>query len=87
MSVRPYADQRAEGQKDGHLEIPPCVLQDISPLGPLPKNGTVSCPINDFMNQNDRCKMMDRIQITAYISARSLVKMKGNDKGTHLFSL
>ena len=22
---------------DGHLEIPPCVLQDIGPLGPLPK--------------------------------------------------
>ena len=26
-----------EGRKDGHMEIPPCVLQDISPLGPLLK--------------------------------------------------
>ena len=24
-------------QKDGRLEIPPCVLQDIGPLGPLSK--------------------------------------------------
>ena len=28
---------RTEGRKDGRLEIPPCVLQDIGPLGPLPK--------------------------------------------------
>ena len=26
-----------DGRKDGHWEIPPCVLQDIGPLGPLPK--------------------------------------------------
>ena len=26
-----------EGQTDGHLEITPCVLLDIGPLGPLPK--------------------------------------------------
>ena len=26
-----------EGRPDGHLEIPPCVLQDIGPLGSLPK--------------------------------------------------
>ena len=25
------------GRMDGHLEIPPCVLQDIGPLGLLPK--------------------------------------------------
>ena len=25
-------------QTGGRLEIPPCVLQDIGPLGPLPKN-------------------------------------------------
>ena len=25
------------GWKDGHMEIPPCVLQDIGPLGPLLK--------------------------------------------------
>ena len=32
-------DGRTEGRKDGRLEIPPCVLQDIGPLGPLPKKG------------------------------------------------
>ena len=26
-----------DGRKDGRFEIPPCVLQDIGPLGPLPK--------------------------------------------------
>ena len=26
-----------DGRMDGRLEIPPCVLQDIGPLGPLPK--------------------------------------------------
>ena len=26
-----------DGRKDGHIEIPPCVLLDIGPLGPLPK--------------------------------------------------
>ena len=31
---------RTDGRKDGRLEIPPCVLQDIGPLGPLPKKGT-----------------------------------------------
>ena len=30
-------DGRTDGRKDGRLEIPPCVLQDIGPLGPLPK--------------------------------------------------
>ena len=28
---------RKDGRKDGRMEIPPCVLQDIGPLGPLPK--------------------------------------------------
>ena len=28
-----------EGRKDRHLEIHPCVLQDLGPLGPLPKMG------------------------------------------------
>ena len=28
-----------EGRTDGRMEIPPCVLQDIGPLGPLPKKG------------------------------------------------
>ena len=30
-------DGWTEGQMDGHLEIHPCFLQDIGPLGPLPK--------------------------------------------------
>ena len=30
-------DVRTEGRTDGHLEFPPCVLQDTGPLGPLPK--------------------------------------------------
>ena len=37
----PRGGGRTEGRKDvrtyGRLEIPPCVLQDIGPLGPLPK--------------------------------------------------
>ena len=28
---------RTDGRTDGHKEINPCVLQDIGPLGPLPK--------------------------------------------------
>ena len=28
---------RTDGRTDGRPEIPPCVLQDIGPLGPLPK--------------------------------------------------
>ena len=28
---------RKDGRTDGRMEIPPCVLQDIGPLGPLPK--------------------------------------------------
>ena len=30
-------DGRMDGRMDGRLEIHPCVLQDIGPLGPLPK--------------------------------------------------
>ena len=33
----PRGGGRTEGRKDRRLEIPPCVLQDIGPLGPLPK--------------------------------------------------
>ena len=28
---------RKDGRTDGRMEIPPCVLQDIGPLGSLPK--------------------------------------------------
>ena len=31
-------DGRTERRKDRHLEIPPCVLQDMGPLRLLPKN-------------------------------------------------
>ena len=30
---------RTDGRTDGRKEIHPCVLQDIGPLGPLPKKG------------------------------------------------
>ena len=30
-------DRRMDGRTDGCLESPPCVLQDIGPLGLLPK--------------------------------------------------
>ena len=33
-------DGGTDGQMDRRLEIPPGVLQDIGPLGPLPKKGT-----------------------------------------------
>ena len=32
-------DGRKDGRMDGCLEITPSVLQDIGPLGPLPKKG------------------------------------------------
>ena len=34
-----WTDGRIDGWTDGRLEIHPCVLQDIGPLGPLPKKG------------------------------------------------
>ena len=33
----PMAKGGTEGRKDGRMEIHPRVLQDIGPLGPLPK--------------------------------------------------
>ena len=36
-------DGQTDGQTDGRLEITPCVLQDIGPLGPLPKKDFVLC--------------------------------------------
>ena len=38
---------RTDGRTDGRLEITPCVLQDIGPLGPLPKK-LVKRQINNF---------------------------------------
>ena len=40
-------DRRTDGRMYGHLEIHPCVLQDIGPLGPLPKKG-------DRLNNHNR---------------------------------
>ena len=37
-------DERTERRKNRRLEIPPCVLQDISPLGPLPKKKEEKIP-------------------------------------------
>ena len=34
-----WMDGRTDRWMDEHLEIHPCALQDIGPLGPLPKNG------------------------------------------------
>ena len=33
------ANGGGDGRTDGRMEIHPCVLQDIGPLGPLPKKG------------------------------------------------
>ena len=42
---------RKDGRKDGRLEIPPCVLQDIGPLGPLPKKlSMIDRPTNQPMD-------------------------------------
>ena len=40
-NLRPMGGDR---RKDGRMEIPPCVLQDIGPLGPLPKKGLKRAP-------------------------------------------
>ena len=35
--MRRFRGGRTDGRTDGRKEIHPCVLQDIGPLGPLPK--------------------------------------------------
>ena len=42
-------DGRTDGRMDGRLEIPPCVLQDIGPLGPLPKKALADWQKGDMM--------------------------------------
>ena len=43
-------DGRTEGRTDGRMEIPPCVLQDIGPLGPLPKKESKNAnPIRELL--------------------------------------
>ena len=41
-------DGRTDRRKDGRLEIHPCVLQDIGPLGPLPKKH-LKCSFSHFL--------------------------------------
>ena len=40
---------RTDGRTDGRMEIPPCVLQDIGPLGPLPKKANLSSIAKDAL--------------------------------------
>ena len=47
--MRVHMDIWMYGRTDGHLEIHPCVLLDIGPLGPLPKKG-VSITFSLSMN-------------------------------------
>ena len=44
---------RKDGRTDGRLEIPPCVLQDIGPLGPLPKKDRKKRKDNDDDDDDD----------------------------------
>ena len=37
-----------DGRTDGRMEIHPCVLQDIGPLGPLPKKDGVCISPSSF---------------------------------------
>ena len=37
------AKRGGDGRTDERLEIPPCVLKDISLLGPLPKKAEARC--------------------------------------------
>ena len=41
-------DGRKDGRTDGRLEITPCVLQNIGPLGPLPKKYAYSQELDYF---------------------------------------
>ena len=47
-------DGRKDGRTDGRLEIPPCVLQDIGPLGPLPKKEDQKETRQDHTTKKDR---------------------------------
>ena len=48
---------RTDGRTDGRMEIPPCVLQDIGPLGPLPKKYCMSmrnfAPLSSMINSGE----------------------------------
>ena len=57
-----WTDGRKDGRKDGRLEIHPCVLQDIGPLGPLPKksDGRTDGQTNGLTNRK-RKKIFDFI--------------------------
>ena len=56
------------GRTDGRKEIHPCVLQDIGPLGPLPKKVAISFRppkrnsyvfINDLLPHLKRCQYLN----------------------------
>ena len=50
-----------EGRTDGRLEISPCVLQDIGPLGPLPcSHSTTSL---DQITQSNPFRVRDSVGI------------------------
>ena len=42
-------DGRTDGRTDGRMEIHPCVLQDIGPLGPLPKKDREKWAVGVYM--------------------------------------
>ena len=42
-------------EKDGRLEIPPCVLQDIESLGLLPKKNSAYCDTENSRHSNNAC--------------------------------
>ena len=48
-------DGPKDGRTDGRLEIPPCVLQDIGPLGPLPKKEEELVIQGSHMVSGTRC--------------------------------
>ena len=60
-----------DGRTDGGLEIPPCVLQDIDPLGLLPKKGIlIHILIYTFFFHN--CTLAE-IKFSVYVYAKTLM--------------
>ena len=66
-------DRRTDGRTDGRLEIPPCVLQDIGPLEPLPKK---ECRWKAFsQNGCDKITLLFNLLIKHKKSVRKSVKL------------
>ena len=55
-----WMDGRMHGWMDEHLEIHPCILQDIGPLGPLPKRGQRQRQKETETGEKERDKDRDR---------------------------